>query len=144
MVVINPQKAWASIYPHVVAFPKLYLVEKGRDRDRDRDRETERERESESQALFFVTFSIIVSHNFHENFIEISPVVQKIWRFSPLILTISFGFLIFLTISYKKKLITLAYNTWCQHFMTFNLLQIIYFNNFLKILWCFSWFQFFL
>ena len=67
-----------SIYPHVVAFPKLYLVEKGRDRDRDRDRETERERESESQALFFVTFSIIVSHNFHENFIEISPVVQKI------------------------------------------------------------------
>ena len=78
MVVINPQKAWASIYPHVVAFQKLYLVEKGREKDRDRETERERERESEIQALFFVTFSIIISHTFHENFIEISPVVQKI------------------------------------------------------------------
>ena len=31
----------------------------------------------------FVTFNIIISHIFLENFMEISQIVQKIWRFSP-------------------------------------------------------------
>ena len=62
-------------------FPKIVSCrerERQKQRQRDRERQKEGERESESQALFFVTFSIIVSHTFHENFIEIPPVVQKI------------------------------------------------------------------
>ena len=41
----------------------------------------------EGQILIFVTFNIIISHIFPENFIKISQVVQKIWRFSTSILT---------------------------------------------------------
>ena len=37
---------------------------------------------------FFVIFNTITSHTFPENFIEIAQVVQKIWRFSPSVLTI--------------------------------------------------------
>ena len=46
---------------------------------------------------FFVTFNIIISHIFPENFIEIPLVAQKIWRFFPSILTIFIDFLDFLT-----------------------------------------------
>ena len=35
----------------------------------------------EGQILIFVTFNIIISHIFPENFIKIPQVVQKIWRF---------------------------------------------------------------
>ena len=41
----------------------------------------------------FVTFNIIVSHICPENFIEITQVVQNIWRFSSSILTIFINFL---------------------------------------------------
>ena len=44
---------------------------------------------------FFVTFNIIINHIFPENFIEIPQVVQKVWRFSPSILTIFINFRIF-------------------------------------------------
>ena len=41
---------------------------------------------------FFVTFNIIISHFFPENFIEIPQVVQRVRRFSPSILTILVDF----------------------------------------------------
>ena len=51
--------------PPLLVFPKKYLLERGPN----------------------VTFNIIISHIFPENFIKISQVVQKIWRFSTSILT---------------------------------------------------------
>ena len=44
---------------------------------------------------FFVTYNIIISHIFHENFIEIPQVIHKIQRFYPSILIISISFLNF-------------------------------------------------
>ena len=41
---------------------------------------------------FFVTFNIIISHIFPENFIEIPQVVQKIWKISLSILAIFIEF----------------------------------------------------
>ena len=46
---------------------------------------------------FFLTFNIIISHIFPENFIEIILAVQRIWRFSPSILNIFINFSGFLT-----------------------------------------------
>ena len=45
---------------------------------------------------FFGTFNIIISHIIPANFTEIPPVIQKIWRFSPSILTIFIAFSDFL------------------------------------------------
>ena len=45
----------------------------------------------------FLTFNIIISHIFPENFIEIILAVQRIWRFSPSILNIFINFSGFLT-----------------------------------------------
>ena len=42
---------------------------------------------------FFVTFNIIISHIFPENFIKNPHIVQRIWRFFPPILTIFIAFL---------------------------------------------------
>ena len=47
-------------------------------------------------------FDIIISHAFSENFIEIPQVIQKIWRFSPSILTNLF-FSDFLDISLLQR-----------------------------------------
>ena len=55
------------------------------------------------KPCFFVTFNIIISHIFPGNFTEIAQVVQKIWRFSPLILTIFINFSEFLTFPCCKK-----------------------------------------
>ena len=49
---------------------------------------------------YFVTFSIIISHIFPENFIVIPQVVQKMWTFS---LTISTHFSDFLTFPCYKE-----------------------------------------
>ena len=52
---------------------------------------------------FFVTFNVIVSHIFHENLIEVSPVIWKIWRTSSSLLTIFIKFLDFsIFYCYKK------------------------------------------
>ena len=51
---------------------------------------------------FFVSFNII-SHIFPENFIEFPQVIQKIWRFSPSILTIFINFEDFLTYPCHKE-----------------------------------------
>ena len=88
-----------------------------RDRDRERDRERERVKPS-----FFVIFSIIISHIFLQNFIDISRAILKMWRFSPLVLTIFITFLVFLYFLVTKKRMTSAYNWWCQHFFRLNLL----------------------
>ena len=51
---------------------------------------------------FFVTFDIIISHIFNEITIEIFQVVQKMWKFSPSILTIFTNFLDILTFTSRK------------------------------------------
>ena len=66
--------------------------------------------EREWKPVFLVTFNIIISHIFPENFIEITQVIQKIWRFSPLILTIFMNFSDFLLFFVAKKLMTSAHN----------------------------------
>ena len=48
------------------------------------------------KPCFFVTFNIIISHIFPENFIEIPQVVQKIWRISLSILAVFIDFRRFL------------------------------------------------
>ena len=79
---------------------------------------------------YFVTFIIIRSQIFRENFIEILLVVQEIWKVSMLILAIFmdfyqyFGF--FWHCLVTKKLMASVYNRWCQHFFTLNILQIDY------------------
>ena len=67
---------------------------------------------------------LLISHHFPENCIEIGQVVQKIWQFSPLILTIftDFWFVFFWHFLVTKKLMTSACNRWCQYFYTFSLL----------------------
>ena len=52
---------------------------------------------------FFVPFNIIISHIISENFVEIPHVTQKIWRISPLILTIFINFSDFFTFSCYKE-----------------------------------------
>ena len=52
---------------------------------------------------FFVTFNIIISHILPEHFIEISQVIQKIWRFSSSILTIFINFSDFFIFSCYKE-----------------------------------------
>ena len=52
---------------------------------------------------FFVTFNIIASHIFPEDFIEIPQVIQKVLRFSSSILTIFIDFLNFLTFPCYKE-----------------------------------------
>ena len=75
------------------------------------------------KPCFFVTFNIILSHIFLENFIEILEVVQKIWRISLSILTIFINFLDFWHLFVTEKLVMSAYNKRCQHCLTFNLLS---------------------
>ena len=90
--------------PILVAFPKIHPSCKKR-----------------VKPWLFVTFDIIISHNFPENFIKILQIVQNIWRLSLSVLAISVIFLNFLV---TKKLMTAACNKRCQHFLTFNILQI--------------------
>ena len=66
---------------------------------------------------FFVTFSIIMSHIFPQNFIEIPPVIWELWRIS-----LSIYFPDFLHFLVSKKLMASAYNNWCQQIFTFNIL----------------------
>ena len=71
---------------------------------------------------FFVTFNIIISHIFPENFIEITTqVVQKIWRICLTILAnfhwFASIFWIFWHFFVMEKLMTSTYNKWCQHFL---------------------------
>ena len=72
---------------------------------------------------FFVTFNIIISHIFPENFIEITQVVQKIWGISLTILAnfhrFASIFWIFWNFLVSKKLTRSAYNRWCQYFFTY-------------------------
>ena len=62
--------------------------------------------EREWNLFFFVTFNVIISHVFPENFIEIYRVVLIILWFSSSILTIFIWHFLF-----ANKLITSAYNT---------------------------------
>ena len=67
------------------------------------------------KPCFLVTFNIDISHIFPGNFIEILHFVQKIWRFYPSLLTIFTDFSDFWHFLSAKKLMTSAYNRWCQH-----------------------------
>ena len=74
---------------------------------------------------FFVTFNIILKNIFAEKFIEFPQVVQKIWRnyLSILAIFINFPqFFGFLTFPCYKETNDIAYNRWCHHFFTFNIL----------------------
>ena len=73
LAVTNTQTAWESIYSPAV-FPKMYLRERERERETERQRKKETETETEKPWLF-ITFSIIITHIFPENFIEIPLVV---------------------------------------------------------------------
>ena len=77
---------------------------------------------------FFVTFNFIVRYIYPENFIEFAQVVQKIWRNYMSILAnfyqFSSIFWIFWHYLVTKKLMASAYNRWCQHFFTINILWI--------------------
>ena len=73
-------------------------------------------------GIYIEGIALLISHIFPENFIEIPQVLQNIWRFSPSILTIFTDFWIFCNSFVAKKLMTSAYNRWCQQFYTFNLL----------------------
>ena len=78
------------------------------------------------ERCFFLTFNIILSHIFPENFIEFPRVVQKIWKNSLSMLAnfrqFSSIFWIFWHYLLTKKLMMPAYNGWCQHFFTLNIL----------------------
>ena len=67
-----------------------------------------------------VTFNFFISHILHENFIEITQGVQKIWGISLSILTNLHQFLsifwIFWHFLFTMKLMMSAYNRWYQHF----------------------------
>ena len=53
-----------------------------------------------------MTFDIVISHDFPKVYIEISHVVEKIWRFSPSMLTFFIDFVdIFLTFPCCKNLL---------------------------------------
>ena len=76
-------------------------------------------------VFFNFNFNIIISHIFPENAInKIPQVVQKIWRFSPSVLTLFIYFSNYLTFPYYKETNGVTYNRWCQQFFTFNLLLI--------------------
>ena len=55
------------------------------------------------ESLFFVTFDIIISHIFPEDFMEISKIIQNIRRFSYSQLTIFINFFYFLAFSSCKE-----------------------------------------
>ena len=74
-----------------------------------------------SPCFFYFNFNIIVSHIFPENvIIKIPQVVQKIWRFSPSILTLFIYFSDFLTFPYYKETNGVTYNRSCQQIFTLN------------------------
>ena len=81
----------------------------------------------------FVTFDIIKSHSFSEKFIEIPQVVQKIWRFSPSMLTVFINFSYYWHFLVTKNLMTSAYNTRCQQFFCFQSTLNRLFNNCVKL-----------
>ena len=91
--------------------PKMCIVNTHTQRERER----ERERESERETLVFVTFNIVISHVFHETFIEIPQVVQKICSLVSSMLIVFINFQRFLV---PKELMTPSYNKLYQHCFT--------------------------
>ena len=94
-----------SIWPLCSGFSKLYRLKRG-------------------WNPVFVTFNVTISHIFPENFIDIPQAVQK-KNFSYSVSYFhrcSSMFWIFWHFLVTKNLITSAYNSWCQHFFTFNIL----------------------
>ena len=66
---------------------------------------------------FFVTFNIIISLSFLKILLRF---LKSFRRFFLSILNIFIDFLDFSHFLVAKKLMTSAYNRWCQHFVTFN------------------------
>ena len=99
-----------------VLFPKMYLLERGW-----------------SPGSFIINFYYYqnshLSWKFHWN----SLIVQKIWRFSPSMITTFINFPIFGHFLVTKKLMKSAYNRSYQHIFTFNLNKL--FNNCIKLYW---------
>ena len=80
------------------------------------------------KTWFFVTFNIITSYIFSENFIEIHPVVQKIWWLYSSRLASLALFWIFWYLLVAKELRTSTYNRWCQHLNLTTILSYIILN----------------
>ena len=83
----------------------------------------------------FVTFNIIISHIFFKNFNEIPQVVQKIWRFSPSILTIFINFSDFLTFPCYKETNGVSIKQMMSSFFYFQPTIVRLFNNYKKLYW---------
>ena len=80
------------------------------------------------RQCFFVNFNVSISHAFPEIFIEIPQVVQKISRFSPLILTIFIGFSDFFLFLVTEKLMMSSF-----FYFQSSLNRLI--NNWIKLYW---------
>ena len=110
-VPINQYLIWPFPLPLEVSSKMCFL---------ERER---REREEREKPCFFVTFNIIRSHIFHEDFTEISSSCSKDMKtffFNINYFHRFFGF--FWHFLVAKKLMTSAYNRWFQHIFTFNIL----------------------
>ena len=74
------------------------------------------------KPCFFLTFNIIISYIFPETFYEIPHIVEKIWRFSPPVLTIFTDFLGFFDISLLQRNECRQHKTDYVSIFNFNLL----------------------
>ena len=90
----------------------------------------------------FVAFNIIISHIFLVIFIELSQVVQKIWRFAFSILTIFINFPDFLTLRCYKETNGVSIKQMMSAIQYFPLILNTLFNNYIELNWfdiSFSW-----
>ena len=111
----TPKKARGSIWlSPPLSFSKKCFLERG-------------------QIFVFVRLNIIKNHIFPENFIEIAQVFQKLWRFSPSILTIFIGFLEFLTVRHCKETIDVSIKHIMSAFFYFQPTLSKLFTNFIKL-----------
>ena len=83
----------------------------------------------------FLTFNIIISHIFLLIFIEISQVVQKIWRFSFSIFTIFINFPDFLTLRCNKETNGVSIKQMMSAILYFQPTQNRLLNNYIELNW---------
>ena len=87
------------------------------------------------KPCFFVTFNIIVSHIFPENFVDVSHIAQRIRRFSPSILTIFIDFSDFLNFSSRKETSDFSIQQMISSIFYFQAIINSLFNNFINLYW---------
>ena len=100
-----------------VVFPKMHLLER------------------RWSPVLFVTFNIVISFIFPKIFIEVPQVVQKIWRFSPSILSIFTDFSDFLSFPSYKETKHYSIEQMMSAFFYFQPILNRLVNNFIKFYW---------